>query len=117
MSPLAQVAGRFGAENVIALEPAQHPVAHAALNSGDLALAERGGGMEPQFSGGAPTDGAVDDTDVEMQMRIQRRAESLDEGDRPEARPRRRKATDTPRNLRLGACTCGTAARNLRLLD
>ncbi len=52
-------------------------------------LSVPGGGMEPQFPGRALADDAVDDTDVEVQMRIQRRAESLDEGDRPEARLRR----------------------------
>jgi len=45
--------------------------------------------MEPQFPGRALADDADDDTEVEVQMRIQPRAESLDEGDRPEARPRR----------------------------
>jgi len=106
VSPLAHVFGCLGAEKAIALEQAQRPAPHEALNSGDVALAEHGGGMEPQFPGRAQADDAVDDTDVEGQMRSQRRAESLarvvptillhsrhpwrsDEGDRPEARPRR----------------------------
>ncbi len=50
----------------IALEQAQHE----ALNGGDVALAEPGGGMEPQLPGSALADDAVDDTDVEVQMRI-----------------------------------------------
>ena len=70
MSPLAHVVGRLGAEKAIALEQAQHSVPHEALNSGDVALAEHGGGMEPQFPGRALADDAVDDTDVEVQMRI-----------------------------------------------
>ena len=107
VSPLAHVLGRVGAQKAIALEQAQHPAAHEALNSGDAALAEHGGGMESQFPGAALTEDPVDDTDVEVQVRIQTRAESLarivptillhsrhpwrsDEGDRPEARPRRR---------------------------
>jgi len=70
VSPLTHVFGRLGAEKAIALEQAQHPVPHEALNRGDVALAEHGGGMEPQFPGGVLTEDAVDDTDVEVQIKV-----------------------------------------------
>ena len=89
VSPLAHVLGRLQVEKAIALEQAQHPAPHEALDSGDVALAEHSGGMESQFPSGALTKDSVDDTDVEVQMRIRRRAESLNEGDRSEAHPRR----------------------------
>ena len=67
MSPLAHILGRLAAEKAIALEQAQHPAPHKALNRGYVALAEHGGGMESQFPSGALTENPVDDTDVEVQ--------------------------------------------------
>ena len=70
VSPPTHVFGRLGTDKAIALEQAKHPVPDEALNSGDVAPAEHGGGMEPQFPGRALGDDAVNGSNVEVQTRI-----------------------------------------------
>lgn len=56
---------------------------------GEICYLQPGGAMKSQRSGRVLAEDTVDDTDVEVQMRVQRRAKALNEGDGAEACTRR----------------------------
>jgi len=70
VAPPTHVLGRLRAEQADGLEKPQHPVAHEILNYTDVALVELGGGMQSQPPVRVLAEGAFDDTNVEVQVRV-----------------------------------------------
>ena len=85
MLPLPHRLRVIARQQAAAHEHAQHPPAHLRLHLGDGGGIEAGGGMEDDPARGG-VEHAVDDRAVKVQVRIERRAEAVDEGHRAETR-------------------------------
>jgi len=74
----------IGRQQTTAHEEAQQPPAYALLHRGDGGRTDPGGGSEDDPARRGRVEHAVDDHAMEVQMRIERGAEAVDEGDRAE---------------------------------
>ena len=86
MRPWPHRAGVIAWQPAAAHEDAPQPPGYRHLHPGDGVGIESGGGSEDDPARGGGVEHAVDDDTVKMEVGIERRAETVDEGHGPEAR-------------------------------
>ena len=79
--PAEHVIGDVSFEQTVKVEVTEHTVAHGVLELVPVGGRQMGGLVELDRALGVLAEHAVDDTDVEMEVRVQRRAETMKERD------------------------------------